>query len=298
MDIAITGSSGLIGTKLVAHLEADGHRVLRVVRRASDRPGADEARWDPTSGTIDGQALEGIDAVIHLAGEGIADKRWTADQKQRIRDSRTEGTTLLTTTLAGLSRPPKRLLSGSAIGFYGDTGQRPTDETGPAGTGFLPDLVLDWEAAAQPAVEAGIPTAFLRTGVVLSPDGGSLAAQLPFFKLGLGGRSGNGRQFISWIDIDDHIDAVTSLIASDVTGPVNLTAPNPVTNAQFAKALGRVLHRPTAIIPMFGPRILFGKELADTLLLESQRIIPAVLDRAGHEFSYPTIDASLTHLLA
>lgn len=298
MDIAITGSSGLIGTKLVAHLEAAGHRVLRVVRHRSERADSDEALWDPASGTIDDRALDGIGAVVHLAGEGIAEKRWTPEQKSRIHDSRTEGTLLLATTLAALSKRPGRFLSGSAIGYYGDTGQRMTDETGPAGTGFLPRVCLDWEAAAQPAIDAAIPTVFLRTGVVLSPKGGSLAKQLPFFRFGLGGRSGTGRQFISWIDIDDHIAAVAALLSADTTGPVNLTAPNPVTNATFVKALGRALRRPTTIIPMIGPRVLFGRELADTLLLESQRVVPAALERLGHEFSYPTIEAALGHLLA
>ena len=189
MDIAITGSSGLIGTKLRSHLERGGHRVLRVVRRAGDRPSSDEMLWDPAAGTIDERALDGIDAVVHLAGEGIGEKRWTAEQKERIRSSRTDGTTLLATTLARLDRAPKRLLSGSAIGVYGDTGERPTDESGPAGTGYLPDLCIAWENAAQPAIDAEISTAFLRTGVVLSPDGGALARQLPFFKAGLGGRS-------------------------------------------------------------------------------------------------------------
>ena len=297
MDIAITGSSGLIGTRLASRLERDGHRVLRVVRRPSERPNSDEAVWDPARGTIDRDALEGIDAVVHLAGEGIGEKRWTPEQKAAIRDSRLDGTTLLATTLAALNRRPARLLSGSAIGIYGDTGDRATDERGPVGTGFLPDLCLAWEDAARPAVDAGISTAYLRTGVVLSPDGGALAKQLPFFKAGLGGRSGNGRQYLSWITIDDHIDAVVSLLTSDVVGPVNLTAPHPVTNSVFVKALGRVLHRPTTVIPMFGPRMLFGKELADTLLLESQRILPAVLEGAGHRFSHPTVDVALAHLL-
>jgi uncharacterized protein (TIGR01777 family) len=280
----------------VDRLRSDGHTVLRVVRRAGG--GADAVRWDPASGTIDAEALDGIDAVVHLAGEGIGEKRWTAEQKERIRSSRTEGTTLLATTLAGLAHPPKRLLSGSAIGYYGDTADRPTDESGTAGTGFLPDLCVAWEGAAQPAVDAAISTAFLRTGVVLSTEGGALAKQLPFFKLGLGGRSGNGRQYLSWITIDDYIDAVVFLLDSDIEGAVNLTAPNPCTNAQFASTLGRTLHRPTTIIPMFGPRILFGRELAGTLLVESQRIVPARLEAAGFGFSHPTIDGALGHLLA
>lgn len=298
MDVAITGSSGLIGSHLRRALESEGHRVLRVVRRASERPSTDEALWDIEAGTIDAAAFEGIDAVIHLAGEGIGERRWTPEQKQRIRESRTQGTALLATTLAGLQRPPARLLSGSAIGYYGDTGDRPTDETGHAGTGFLPDVVDAWESAAAPATDAGIATTFLRTGVVLSPKGGALARQLPFFKFGLGGRSGNGRQYLSWIDIDDHLAATIWLLSADLDGPVNLTAPNPVTNAEFSSALGRALKRPTTIIPMFGPRLLFGRELADTLLLESQRIVPARLTEAGFEFRYPKLDASFAHLLS
>lgn len=298
MDIAITGSNGLIGTRLVSELTTLGHRVLRVVRRPSERPSGDEALWDPERGTIDAAALEGIDAVVHLAGEGIAEKRWTAEQRERIRTSRTVGTTLLATTLASLDRPPARLLSGSAIGIYGDTGDRATDESGPAGRGFLPDVCIEWEASAGPAIDAGISTAFLRTGIVLSPDGGALAKQLPFFRVGLGGRSGNGRQYQSWISIDDEVSAIVWLLTATVEGPVNLTAPAPVTNAQFAKTLGRVLHRPTTIIPMIGPRVLFGRELADTLLLESQRIIPAKLGSAGFEFDHTTLDSALQHLLA
>ncbi|MFN8050885.1 MAG: TIGR01777 family oxidoreductase [Acidimicrobiales bacterium] len=297
MDIAITGSSGLIGTRLVAALESEGHRVLRIVRRASDRPTADEAIWDPSAGAIDATALEGLDAVVHLAGEGIAERRWTPEQKARISDSRSAGTTLIANTLASLTRPPRRLLSGSAIGIYGDTAARPTDESSPVGTGFLPDVCLAWEAAAQPAIDAGISTAFLRTGIVLSTDGGALAKQLPFFKAGLGGRSGSGRQYQSWIAIDDEIASIVWLLSSDITGPVNLTAPNPVTNAEFAKALGAALHRPTTVIPMIGPRLLYGRELADTLLLESQRILPAKLESGGYQFRFPELDAALAHVL-
>lgn len=300
MNIAITGSSGLIGSALTDGLRAQGHRVLRVVRRRSEHPASDEALWDPETGTIDAAALEGIDAVVHLAGEGIGEKRWTPGQKDRIRTSRTRGTALLASTLAALDRPPKRLLSGSAIGIYGDTGQRATDETGRVGTGFLPDLCVEWEAAAAPASDAGITTAFLRTGVVLSAKGGALAKQLLPFKLGLGGRSGSGRQFLSWITIDDHVAATSWLIGDGtaIAGPVNLTAPEPVTNGQFAKALGRALHRPTSVIPMFGPRLLLGRELADTLLLESQRIVPGVLEREGFTFAHPRLDEALAHVLA
>jgi len=298
MDIAITGATGLIGTRLATSLESSGHRVLRVVRRPSGRPGTDETVWDPAAGRIDAGAFDGLDAVVHLAGEGIGEGRWTPEQKRRIRDSRTDGTALLARTLATLPRPPRRLLSGSAIGFYGDTGDRPTDESGPAGTGYLPEVCVAWEAAAQPAVDAGIATAYLRTGVVLSAAGGALAKQLLPFKLGLGGRSGSGRQYVSWITLDDHVAATTWLLDADIAGPVNLTAPNPVTNAEFATALGRALHRPTTIIPMIGPRLLMGRELADTLLLESQRIVPGVLESSGFSFSHPTIDGALRHVLA
>lgn len=279
MDIAITGASGLIGTPLVAKLTADGHRVLRLVRSTppttADSRGSDTTVWDPVAGTIDAAALEGLDAVIHLAGAGIGDKRWTDEQKQILRTSRTLGTGLLARTLAGLDRPPGHLLSGSAIGYYGDTGDRSTDESGAAGSDFLAGICVDWEAAAQPAVDAGIPTTFLRTGIVLSPDGGALGKQLLPFKLGLGGRAGSGRQYQSWISVDDELGAISFLLDHpEITGPVNLTAPDPVTNAQFTKALGKALHRPTTVLPMFGPRLLFGRELVDTLLLSSQRIAP------------------------
>ena len=298
MDIAVTGSSGMIGTRLVAALESAGHRVLRVVRRPSERPTSEEVTWDPAAGTIDATAFEGLDAVVHLAGEGIGDKRWTPEQKERIRTSRTLGTGLLATTLAGLTRPPRRLLSGSAIGIYGDTADRSVDESSPIGSGFLPDLCRDWEGAAAPAMEAGISTAFLRTGIVLSTDGGALAKQLPFFKFGLGGRCGSGHQYQSWIAIDDEISAIVWLLDAEVTGPVNLTAPDAVTNAEFTKALGRALHRPTTVIPMIGPRVLYGRELADTLLLESQRVTPAKLVEGGYDYRFPELDTALAHLLA
>jgi uncharacterized protein len=300
MDIAVTGASGFIGSRLVHELIADGHRVLRLVRPSStdhDTTGTDDALWDPGSGTIDAAALEGIDAVIHLAGEGIADRRWTPEQQDRIMSSRQLGTTLLATTLADLDRPPAVLLSGSAIGFYGDTGDRPTDEAGPAGTDFPARVCVAWEAAAAPAVDAGIRVAFLRTGIVVDDAGGALAKQLPFFRLGLGGRSGSGRQFQSWITLRDEVAAVRFLLDADVSGPVNLTAPNPVTNAEFARTLGKVLGRPTTIIPMIGPRLLYGRELADSLLLTSQRILPAALGSAGFEFSDPELEPALRAVL-
>jgi len=294
MDIAITGSSGLIGTALIAALESSGHRVLRVVRRDG---GSDTVRWDPAAGTIDAKALEGIDAVVHLAGEGIGEKRWSDEQKRVIRESRTSGTSLIASTIAGLDAPPSVLLSGSAIGFYGDTGDRRIDETAPAGNDFLSSVVVDWETAAAPAAQAGIRTTFLRTGIVLSPKGGALAKQLPAFKFGIGGRFGSGAQMQSWISLVDEVRAIEWLLTNDVAGPVNLTSPNPVSNAEFTKTLGKVLHRPTFIIPMIGPRVLFGRELADALLLTSQAVIPAALESHGFVFEQPVLDAALRDLL-
>jgi uncharacterized protein len=297
MDIAVTGSTGLIGTRLVESLERGGHRVLRLVRPGSSAPGGDQVSWDPAAGNIDARSLDGVDAVVHLAGEGIAERKWTPEQKERIRRSRTDGTTLLAETIAKLDRPPATFLSGSAIGVYGDTGDRPTDETGAAGADFPASVCIDWEASATAAVDAGIRTAFLRTGVVLDDHGGALAKQLPFFKAGLGGRAGSGTQYLSWISLDDEVRAIEFLLTSDLAGPVNLTAPNPVTNAEFTRTLGRVLGRPTTILPMFGPRLLYGRELADSLLLTSQRVVPAALERAGFTFDHPDLEGALRSIL-
>lgn len=297
MDIAVTGSTGLIGTELVAALQGDGHRVLRLVRPDSTDAGSDTAAWDPARGTIDAAALEGIHAVVHLAGVGIADSRWTEQQRQRILGSRTSGTTLLASTLASLQQPPSVLLSGSAIGYYGDHGDQVIDESTGAGDDFPARVCVQWEACAQPAVDSDIRVAFLRTGIVQSTKGGALAKQLPFFKLGLGGKVGSGRQWISWISIDDEVAAIRFLLEHDVSGPVNLVAPEPVTNSEYTKTLGSVLHRPTTILPITGPRLLYGRELADSLLLTSQRVAPAALQQAGFEFSQPTLRGALEDLL-
>lgn len=297
MDIAVTGSTGLIGTALVAALQGDGHRVLRLVRPDSSDAGSDTAAWDPARGTIDAAALEGIDGVVHLAGVGIADSRWTEQQRQRILGSRTSGTTLLASTLAALQQPPAVLLSGSAIGYYGDHGDRVIDESTGAGDDFPARVCVQWEACAQPAVDSDIRVAFLRTGIVQSTEGGALAKQLPFFKLGLGGKVGSGRQWISWISIDDEVAAIRFLLDHDVSGPVNLVAPEPVTNSEYTKTLGSVLHRPTTILPITGPRLLYGRELADSLLLTSQRVAPAALQQAGFEFGQPTLRGALEDLL-
>lgn len=296
MDVAVTGSHGLIGTELVRHLTVGGHRVLRLVRTADGDP--DAAVWDPDTGRIDAGALEGVGAVVHLAGAGIADARWTPERKELVMGSRTRGTGLLAETLAGLDRPPSVLLSGSAIGYYGDTGGDPIDESGPPGDDFPARVCVRWEASAAPAVEAGLRVAFLRTGIVLSTRGGALAKQLPFFRLGLGGRAGSGRQYLSWITLEDEVRAIVHLLGSELSGPVNLTAPEPVTNAEFTRTLGSVLHRPTTILPMFGPRLLYGRELADSLLLTSQRVVPTALDGDGFSFAHPGLREGLTAVLA
>jgi uncharacterized protein (TIGR01777 family) len=297
MDVVITGSSGLVGSALVAGLTAGGHRPICLVRRPP-KPGADEIRWQPEAGEIDAASLEGVDAVVHLAGAGIGDKRWNDDYKAVLVTSRTGPTELLTTTLAALERRPSVLLSGSAIGFYGDRTDQTLTERSAAGTGFLADLVQRWEAAAAPAVEAGIRTAFLRTGLVLSGDGGVLTRLVRLFKVGLGGRLGSGDQYQSWISIDDEVGAIQYLLDADVAGPVNLTAPHPVTNRAFTEALGSALSRPTFLpIPSFGPKLLLGGEMAEELLFYDQRVVPDVLQSDGYEFDHPEIDGALKSVL-
>jgi uncharacterized protein len=294
MRVAITGASGLIGTALRRSLEADGHAVSPLVR-SDDRPGI---RWDPEQETIDAAALEGVDAVVHLAGEGIAEKRWTDEQKRRIRDSRTKGTDLLARALAGLDRKPSVLVSASGMHFYGDRGDEVVTEADPAAGGFLPEVVVAWEAAAAPAEAAGIRVSRIRTGLVLDRTGGALARMLPLFRFGVGGRLGSGTQWWSGISIEDHVRAVRFLIDHEVSGPVNLSAPAPVTNAEFTKALGRVLHRPTALpVPTFGPKLLLGGELAQELLFTSIRMLPARLTDAGFEFRHADLDTALRSVL-
>ncbi len=297
MDVAITGSSGLIGSALRPALEAAGHRPIAVVRRAP-KAGADEIRWDPAKGELDAESLEGLDAVIHLAGAGIGDKRWSDSYRQVLVESRTGSTSLLASALAGLTTPPKVFLSGSAIGYYGDQGDTILTESSPPADDFLADLCVKWEASAQLAVDAGIPTTFLRTGIVQSPDGGALAKTLPLFKLFLGGKFGNGRQYTSWIHIDDIVAAMIFLLGAELNGPVNLTAPNPVTNATYTKALGAALGRPTVLsVPAFGPKLLLGSDMADALLFDSMRVLPSALTDAGFEFTYTDVEAALRDLV-
>lgn len=296
MKILVTGASGLIGRALCTELKAQGHTVVAAVRREPRRN--DEVQWDPTKGILDPSAFDGIDAVVHLAGAGIGDKRWSDSYKKEVLESRTLGTALLARTMATLDKKPSVFLSGSAIGFYGATGEEKLDETSTAGESFLADVCVQWEKAAQPAIDAGIRTVFLRTGIVLSPKGGALKKQLPLFKLGLGGRFGNGRQWQSWISITDEVNAIIHLLNSTLSGPVNLTAPEPVTNTEFTKTLASVVSRPALVpIPSFGPKLLLGSELADALLFTGQRVIPASLTRDGYVFTHQTLDVALRALL-
>jgi uncharacterized protein (TIGR01777 family) len=292
MQVAISGASGLVGTALSESLRDDGHRVLRLVRAASDGP--DAIQWDPLRKSIDGSALDGVDAVVHLAGAGIGDHRWSARHRQAIRESRTKGTALIARTLADLDHPPKVLISASGMNAYGDGGDKVLTETSPAGEGFLADLVAAWEQAAKPAEAAGVRTVFARSSMVLSRRGGALVPMLRLFRLGLGGRLGSGKQWMSWISLTDELGALRFLLDHDVTGPVNLTAPNPVTNREFTKALGEALHRPAVLpIPRFGPRLVLGRDMADELLFASLRVHPAVLEAAGFQFAHPDIRSGL-----
>jgi uncharacterized protein (TIGR01777 family) len=296
MKIVISGASGLIGTQLVAKLSSSGHEVVRLVRRS---PKSGEIQWNPKLGRLDAAALEGADAVVHLSGAGIGDKRWTNGYRKEILDSRTATTALLAKTIASLSRKPSVFLSGSAIGIYGARNDEQLTEVSTHGTGFLAEVCEQWEGAAQPAVDAGVRTVYLRTGIVLSPKGGALKKLLPLFKLGVGGKFGNGKQWQSWISIDDEIGAIEYLLTANVSGAVNLTAPNPVTNAEFTKVLASVLKRPAIVpVPTFAPKILLGGELADALLFTGQRVIPAALNASGYSFKHTTLESALRSLLS
>jgi uncharacterized protein (TIGR01777 family) len=294
--IAITGASGLIGTALSAHLSAKGDRVLAFTRRGDSTDST--IAWDPAAGRIDAQRLRGVDVVVHLAGAGIGDKRWSDDYKREILESRTKSTSLLASAMADLSDGPKVLLSGSAIGYYGASLDTEFDERSPHGDGFLADVCAQWENSAAPAIAAGIRTAFLRTGIVLSPRGGALKKLLPLFKIGAGGRMGSGRQWQSWISIDDEVAAIDHLSTIDVSGPVDLTAPTPVTQAEFTRILAKVLKRPAFVpVPSFGPKILLGGELADALLFTGQKVMPRALEASGYSFIHRDLESALRHLL-
>ncbi|MEU3608113.1 TIGR01777 family oxidoreductase [Streptomyces sp. NPDC035033] len=289
--VAVTGASGLIGAALVRSLRADGHDVLRLVRRPART--ADEVEWDPKRLYVDGAGLVGVDAVVHLAGAGVGERRWNEAYKKEIRDSRVLGTTAIARTLAGLAEPPETLVCGTALGFYGDTGSRAVDESAPAGTGFLPSVCVEWEAAAAPAEEAGIRVTYARTGLVVARQGGAWGRLFPVFRAGLGGRMGDGRQYWSFISLHDEVAALRHLMDTpSLSGPVNLTAPEPVTNREVTAAMGRVLRRPTPFpVPAPALRLALGDFAAD--VLGSQRVVPGRLLSSGFAFAFPTIDASI-----
>lgn len=296
MDVAITGSSGLIGTAIAKELELRGDRVRRVVRRTA---GPGEVGWDIDAGIIDVEALEGVDGVIHLAGAGIGDKRWTEERKREITESRTLGTSLLADALTKLRQPPAVFLSGSAVGWYGgDRGDELLTESATPGTDYKAGICIAWEQAAQPAVDAGIRTVFLRTGIVLTADGGVVRESLPFFKLGIAGRFGAGDQWWAWISMADQLAAMLFLLDNPVAGPVNLTAPNPVTNVDYTKAFGRAVNRPTWLpTPRFAADLKLGREGTEAIVLASTRAVPDALLGAGFEFSHPTIDEAFAAIL-
>ncbi len=297
MRVLVSGSTGLIGTALVQQLGQCGHDAIRLVR--GDPPdGLPSIRWEPSRGELDPRDLLGVEAIVHLAGEGIASKRWTTAQKARILDSRVDGTRLLAGAAASMDLPPAVFLSGSAIGFYGDRGEERLDESSSSGQGFAAEVSRLWEGATAAIDESITRVAHLRTGVVLSADGGALAEQLPFFRLGLGGRVGSGDQWLSWITIEDAVAAIIWLLDHPVEGPVNLTAPEPVSNADFAQTLGRVLRRPTLLPtpkPVLWARL--GRELTATLLESSAHVSPAALHAGGFEFAQPELEPALHRLL-
>ena len=293
MDVAITGASGLIGTALAADLRATDDRVRPLVRGPSDDP--DAVRWDPAAGTIDAEGLAGVEVVVHLAGAGIGDRRLTPARREVVLESRTQGTSLIARTLAAMDTPPRLLISASAVGFYGSRGDEVLTERSPAGDDFVATLVEAWEAAAQPALDAGIRTVFLRTAPVLSGRGGILPRMALPFRLYVGGRIGSGRQWMSWVSLEDVVGIVRFVIGrEDIRGPVNVVAPEPVTNAEMTAALGRALHRPALLpVPPVALRLALGSGRTDSLLLASQRVTPAVLTDAGYAFVHPSLDDAL-----
>ena len=296
MKILVAGSSGLIGTALCSQLEREGHEVVRLVRRQAARG---ELRWDPEAGELEQEALEGIEAAVHLGGRNIVAGRWTATVKAQLRQSRVQTTQLLATRLAGLAAPPRVLVCASAIGIYGNRRDEELDEESSTGEGFLAELGRAWEGASAVAAEAGIRVVQARLGIVMSRRGGALAKMLLPFRLGVGGKIGDGRQYVSWISLEDAVAALIYAVGNDaLRGPVNLTAPQPVTNAELTRTLGRVLRRPTLLpLPAFAAKLLLG-ELAEEGLLASQRVWPTRLLEAGFEFAYPELEGALRRALA
>jgi uncharacterized protein (TIGR01777 family) len=297
VKVVVSGASGLIGSALVRSLRADGIDVVRLVRRQARS--ADERPWDPARRGLDSTHLAGADAVVHLAGAGLGDKRWSDEYKRTVTRSRVDGTMTIATTIASLpdAQRPKVLVSASAVGFYGETGDDAVDESAPSGQGFLADVVRQWEGAARPAADAGVRVVHPRSGVVLSADGGALAKVLPIFRLGLGGRLGSGKQWMSWISLPDEIAALRFLLANELAGPVNVTAPEPARNRDYTKAIARALGRPAfAWVPPPALRAALG-DFADEGVLVSQRVVPTRLEEAGFAFTYADIDATLTALI-
>ncbi|WP_190394363.1 TIGR01777 family oxidoreductase [Nocardiopsis quinghaiensis] len=302
MRVAITGASGLIGRALEASLLDDGHTVVRMVRhlpRGQHPPGVEEAEWRPEQGRVDTVALHETDAVVHLAGAPIGPALWTRHRRALIRRSRVRGTRTLCQALVGMTGPPPRLLTASGAHYYGDTGGHAATEDSPPGTGFLAGVCQDWEEAAAPAVEAGLSVAHMRTSVVLDRSGGMLRTLSPLYRAGLGGRLGSGAQYMSWIAMRDHIGAVRFLLEHpEVTGPVNMCAPEPVTNAEFSRALGRALRRPAFLpVPAAALRAVLG-DFAEESALTDLRVVPERLGKAGYSFDLPTLDRALSDILA
>ncbi|MFI2200165.1 TIGR01777 family oxidoreductase [Streptomyces sp. NPDC020192] len=300
MRVAITGSTGLIGSALTRSLLADGHQVVRLVRDRTAtalQDGSETAHWDPVTGRIQSGALDGADAVVHLAGAGVGDKRWTASYKQVIHDSRVFGTGTIARAVADSAAPPRVLVSASATGYYGDTGARIIEESEPAGDDFLASVCVDWEAAADPARQAGVRVVHPRTGLVVSAEGGAFGRLFPLFRLGLGGRLGSGDQYWPFISLTDHVAALRfALDTEELSGPVNFTAPEPLTNREVTRALGRALHGPAlAAVPAFALRAVLG-EFAGSITC-SARVVPGALDKAGFTFAHPTIDEALDSVL-
>ncbi len=298
MRVLVSGSSGLIGSVLVIRLTQAGHEVVRLVR-SRETARANAVYWNPESGEVDVKALNKLDAVVHLAGENIANGRWSARTRQRIRDSRVNGTTLLCEALAATGTPPKTFILGAATGFYGSRGDELVREDSPPGEGFLAEVCREWENAVRAAEDAGMRTVKIRTGVVLSVRGGALVKMIPQYKLGLGGKLGSGRQYMSWITLDDLVGVILYALENQVvTGALNAVAPGPVTNHRFTKTMGRILHRPTFFtVPAFLLRLLLG-EMADEMLLSSLRVHPAKLEKYGFTFTHPDLDTALSDLLS
>jgi len=295
MKVLIAGASGLVGSALIPSLEAEVAEVTRLVRSSA---GAGEIEWHPNNDQIDATRLEGFDVIINFAGENIAGGRWTDEQKRKIHDSRVFGTHLLSDAIARLERPPKVFLCASATGIYGDRGDEILDEQSDSGGGFLAGVCREWEQATEPAVAAGVRTVNLRFGPILAREGGMLAKLLTPFKMGMGGKVGSGKQYISWVAIDDVVKAIKLALKDEsFRGPLNIVSPHPVTNEEFTKTLGHVLSRPTALaMPAFAVRLAFG-EMADEMLLTSQRVIPKKLNNAGYEFEYPELEVAFRKYL-